>query len=536
MSQFSFINDLNAAVKMDEPLTKGPVPRWQKKCLESSFSNINLTLNSSKSKSSTINSTVSSKTPKSYGSKKSCEAMGLMKTPLKTPTRTPKKSPSPRPPSASPTPRKENKTPSAADRFIPVRCASQFDLGHYKFMDQPCEENLSPSQKEKQRAMSENLHGHDIENARILAFQKKAPAPPEGYTNPLKVVYSQTKAPLSAKSASRYIPQAPDRILDAPDIIDDYYLNLIDWSPSNILAVALGASVYLWNAGTGNIDHLIDLEGGDYVCSLSWIQEGNILAVGNSLGSIQLWDASQVKRVRIMDGHTGRVGALSWNSYILSSGSRSGQIIHHDVRQRNHRISVLSGHTQEVCGLKWSPDGRYLASGGNDNTLNIWSAVPGQIYSQSQPLYTFSAHQAAVKALAWCPWQPSLLASGGGTADRHIRFWNCNSGACLSSVDTKSQVCALLWSTNYKELISGHGFANNQLIVWKYPSLVKATELTGHTARVLHLAMSPDGSTVLSAAADETLRLWKCFAPDPTKKKEASETKNVTSFLKKSIR
>lgn len=52
----------------------------------------------------------------------------------------------------------------------------------------------------------------------------------------------------------------------------------------------------------------------------------------------------------------------------------------------------------------------------------------------------YSAHQAAVKALAWCPWQSNLLASGGGTADRRIRFWNCNNGVCLKDVDTKSQV------------------------------------------------------------------------------------------------
>lgn len=45
-----------------------------------------------------------------------------------------------------------------------------------------------------------------------------------------------------------------------------------------------------------------------------------------------------------------------------------------------------------------------------------------------------------LKALAWCPWQPHLLASGGGTADRHIRFWNCSTGQCVDSVDTKSQV------------------------------------------------------------------------------------------------
>lgn len=69
---------------------------------------------------------------------------------------------------------------------------------------------------------------------------------------------------------------------------------------------------------------------------------------------MQLWDTSQVKRLRVMDGHSTRVGSLSWNQYILSSGSRSGQIIHHDVRQRNHAVATLSGHSQEVtthCSL-----------------------------------------------------------------------------------------------------------------------------------------------------------------------------------------
>jgi len=54
----------------------------------------------------------------------------------------------------------------------------------------------------------------------------------------------------------------------------------------------------------------------------------------------------------------------------------------------------------------------------------------------------------------------------------------------------------------------------------------------GHTARVLHMAMSPDGSTVVSAAADETLRLWKCFAVDPQKKvKQSSSKKDSNSSL-----
>jgi len=480
---------------------------------------MNVSLNVSKSMTSNT-----SKTPKKLGG---AELAHQRKTPSKTPSKTPRKSP-----------RSVPGTPSGGDRFIPVRSASNFELCHFQMtQQQKCDEGVSPSQQEMQKAMAENLHGRDINNCRVLAFQKKAPAPPEGYTNPLKVVYSQSKTPASTKGASRYIPQAPDRILDAPEIVDDYYLNLIDWSANNTLAVALGSSVYLWNASTGNIEQLMELEGSDYVCSLNWIQEGgNMLAVGTFNGPVQLWDAAEAKRVRVMTAHTTRVGSLAWNSYILSSGSRSGQIIHHDVRQREHAVATLSGHSQEVCGLKWSPDGKYLASGGNDNMLNIWAQSPGQMYSQPQPLYSFSAHQAAVKAVAWCPWQPSLLASGGGTADRHIRFWNCNTGTCVNSIDTKSQVCALLWSANYKEIVSGHGYANNQLIIWKYPALTKTAELTGHTARVLHLAMSPDGTTVLSAGADETIRMWKCFMVDPAKRKEPSESKAVTSILKKGIR
>lgn len=73
-----------------------------------------------------------------------------------------------------------------------------------------------------QRLIGENLYGGDIQNMRVLSYHIKAPAAPDGYQNPLKVLYSQTKTPASVKASTRYIPQAPDRILDAPEIIDDY--------------------------------------------------------------------------------------------------------------------------------------------------------------------------------------------------------------------------------------------------------------------------------------------------------------------------
>lgn len=102
----------------------------------------------------------------------------------------------------------------------------------------------------------------------------------------------------------------------------------------------------------------------------------------------------------------------------------------------------------KVCGLKWSPDNQHLASGGNDNKLFVWNS------RAVAPLQTYSEHMAAVKAIAWSPHQHGLLASGGGTADRRIRFWNTITGRPLQCIDTGSQVCNLAWSKHSSELVS----------------------------------------------------------------------------------
>ena len=108
---------------------------------------------------------------------------------------------------------------------------------------------------------------------------------------------------------TRHIPAAPSKILDAPgentkhicpphllsppslscrassllslfftlcrkpELIDDYYLNLLSWSKQNVLAVALGRAVYLWNADNGAIEHLVTLNGSeDCITSVSWME------------------------------------------------------------------------------------------------------------------------------------------------------------------------------------------------------------------------------------------------------------------------
>ena len=309
----------------------------------------------------------------------------------------------------------------------------------------------------------------------------------------------------------RRISKVPFKVLDAPALQDDFYLNLVDWSSHNVLAVGLGACVYLWSACTSKVTKLCDLSiNDDTVTAVSWAQRGTHLSVGTNKGEVQLWDAIKCKKVRSMSGHTARVGTLAWTGPILASGSRDRLIYLRDVRVQSPFTDKLSNHRQEVCGLKWSfEEPAFLASGGNDNNLHVFDSR-----NPSEPVHKFSEHTAAVKAIAWSPHQHGLLASGGGTADRCIRFHNTLSGASLNKIDTGSQVCNLAWSQNCNELVSTHGYSLNQIVVWRYPSMSKVTTLTGHTFRVLYLAMSPDGSTVVTGAGDETLRFWQIF-PGP---------------------
>lgn len=328
-----------------------------------------------------------------------------------------------------------------------------------------------------------------------------------------------------AKSA-RKVPRSPFKVLDAPALQDDFYLNLVDWSSHNVLAVGLANCVYLWSACTSKVTRLCDLGPQDTVCSVSWTQRGTYLAVGTGRGEVQVWDAAKCKKVRKMEGHRSRVGALAWSAHTLSSGSRDRSILQRDVRAPDDFAMKLSGHKSEVCGLKWSYDDRELASGGNDNQLFVWNAA------STAPVLRFTEHSAAVKGIAWSPHQHGLLASGGGTADRCIRFWNTSTGSALNYVDTGSQVCNLVWSKNVNEIVSTHGYSQNQIIVWKYPTMGKLATLTGHSYRVLYLAISPDGQTIVTGAGDETLRFWNVF---PAPKSQGSSNDSSMWNLNRTI-
>ena len=382
----------------------------------------------------------------------------------------------------------------------------------------------------------------------------------------------------------RKIPQEPERILDAPNLNDNFYYNPLDWGSKNILSVSLGSYNYLWNYNNLETYLLTKNENEIEYCSSSFMDNGVCLALGLNNGDIELWDIEKQIKIRTLVGHSDRVGTLTWNGYNLYSGSKDTNILSHDVRIKNHLIMKLSrGHNKEVCTIKWNSDFKYLASGGNDNLVCLWD-VRGKneknkssfwdiLNSQSdeendddemeeddyvynvgsnetnnidnnnkyklnsinkknniiEPLTIINKHKGPVKALAWSPWQRNVLATGGGKKDNVIRFYNADTKSVIGEYNTGSQVCQILWNKYEKEIISSHGNSKNSIYVWTYPKMNKIAELNGHLSRALYMAMSPDGCTLVSGSSDETLRFWNINERDKIKKK--NKDNNIENVL-----
>ncbi|KAJ5779297.1 hypothetical protein N7457_007017 [Penicillium paradoxum] len=383
------------------------------------------------------------------------------------------------------------------------------------------------------------------------------------------------------------VPAKPFRILDAPFLRDDFYCSTLAYSTtSGILAVGLGHQVYLWSEGRG-VDYppFADLHHSNYVTSLSFSSEDgakSILAVARRSGQLSLWSTFE-KHVRFEISHPSTLTCVAFkprtsrraserfmhmevDAEEIVAGDEFGNVWYYSVEwsskddqarwKWNGSMTLLAkicAHTQQICGLAWSPDERYLATGGNDNACLLFDlaeivplqplnytvspvtppdspssfslgafpyiaigtttrrmfsrrAAVGQLLPSwvTPPIKPPSAttllnhtgtlisgggrtilvpfgrqkhrlmHSAAVKAIAFAPWQSSLLATGGGTNDRAIHFYHTHSGACLATINVFAQVTSLIWSQTRREIAATFGYSQPEhpfrIAVFAWPS------------------------------------------------------------------
>ncbi|ETN79468.1 hypothetical protein NECAME_09804, partial [Necator americanus] len=171
---------------------------------------------------------------------------------------------------------------------------------------------------------------------------------------------------------------------------------------------------------------------------------------------------------------------------------------------------IWDGHEREVVGLHWSPNQTKLATGSGDNTVRIWD--DSRLGSNTtESLFVLDDHVGSVRAVQFCNYKTSILATGGGMQCKAIKLWNVNSGELLKSIDTGAAVNGIIFNSDYKEMMSAHA--------------------CGHAPeRAISIVQSPCGQFVMTAGGDEALRTWHPFKVDKSTHQLAQRSKMFSSM------
>jgi cell division cycle 20-like protein 1 (cofactor of APC complex) len=393
-----------------------------------------------------------------------------------------------------------------------------FDNNITKYPNLENGEKIYSKKKRKINEKNENIYDNDnkiVHEDKNIEVENIKPS----YTKLLNYNIEDKECAGSFFNQKR-VPKSPYKVLDAPNLKDDFYLHLVDWSKSNLLAVALENTIYTWEGNTCNVNSLYTCEGSDMPSAVHWLDNEKLL-IGMVSGEIHLWDINKSMFIQQHHDHNERVGVfarMNTRPDCFSSGSQDKSIINYDTRCSNECFKFLN-HTQEVCGLKWSLDDTRLASGGNDNKLNLWNLNKRQLEKK------LLSHKSAIKAIDWSPHKFGYLLSGGGTQDRTIKVWNTNTMKLVESIDTGSQVCNIAFSKESNEFVSTHGYSHNLILLWDSEKLNVKAAIKGHKDRVIYLSVGPDNRKIVTGAGDDTLKFWDIFIKDD-EKKEISKLNN----------
>ncbi len=287
-------------------------------------------------------------------------------------------------------------------------------------------------------------------------------------------------------------------------------INALAFSPNgSTLASATTDQIWLWDIDTKQVIRI--LEGHTwYVSALAFSTDGETIASAGWDWTLRLWEADTGKLRKTFGKHTsgvdtvafspdGRtVASASWG--LIRLWNTEGVPLRLWYARTGEHLENFIYHIDNVRTVVFSPDGKYLASGGYDSKLRLWEANTGN-------------HIATLRgggpAVAFSP-DGKLIASeyGGDGIIGTIGLWDVHTGE-LRHVLSKyhSPLTCIAFSPDGKTLVGAS--RDSEIVFWDIPTLQRRFSITTqHTEAVSSVSFSPDGETLASGSFDQTLRLW----------------------------
>ena len=241
------------------------------------------------------------------------------------------------------------------------------------------------------------------------------------------------------------------------------------------------------------------------VRSVAYSPDGKYLAAGLGEG-VRIWDTTTNKEVLKLK--VGRVHSVAYSpdGKYLAAGADSGQVWVWEV-PAGKELHSLKGHTKSVFSVAFAPDGKRLASAG-DTTVRLWDLESGKEAEQ------FKTEVPTGKKFA--PWVHSVafsrdgkwLASGNGDGTVDLREAKTGKRVHRIAVHTQA-VLGLAFDPDSRHLATGTGILRTgEVKLWDVATGKESQALDGHTGYVTCVAFSRDGTRLASSSVDGTVIVW----------------------------
>lgn len=207
---------------------------------------------------------------------------------------------------------------------------------------------------------------------------------------------------------------------------------------------------------------------------------------------------AQKPELVVQTGHSGAVKtvAFSPDGKTLASGSEDNTIKLWELAT-GRELRAFTGHSDNVFSVAFSPDGKILASGSVDRTIRLWDVAKGQ------ELRTLSGHANSIFSVAFS-FDGKTLASGSG--DSTIKLWDVATGRALLTLTNLDIVSSVTFTVDGKKLVSS---SLSTIKLWDVATASLLLTLGGHSEQVRSVALSADGKTLVSGSHDKTIKLWE---------------------------